>query len=886
MHSCLLSRMDMHSFGIIFCLQIFYVNGWQCPTNQVNRSSYIKTGEQAVIGFQTTLRNYHRTLVYSVTNHKGDNLYAATFYKNVFKSENVYLGSEFIGNAGIGNFTIKTAAVKQDDGGMYLLQYKEGTGVLSTLECLKLYILGKPKKATITQDNNNILGRDSRLTCNSLSTTYPTNHTLNLVYNWKVNNVTNPSNSNKYVYSTSRNQLTIKAVSKEDANTRFTCSASESGSSITGLSSYESDLLTFQVIYGPDADTTRLSPPNTQYTLNEGVTLPDITCSGECYPRCNYEWLKSGTTVNNRAVLSLGQLFKTDASIYTCEVTNSNSTTISEIRKQVTVNVIYGPDASTTSLTPTTTSYTSNEGSSLDTIRCSGNCYPACNYKWTKTGNNRFTPVNNGNLSLGSLQRDEAGTYTCTVINPTSKREQTKTVSIYVIFGPDASTTSLTPSTTSYTRNEESSLDTIRCSGDCYPTCNYKWTKTGNIRFTPVNNGNLSLGSLQRDEAGTYTCTVSNPTSKQEQTKTVSIYVIYGPDADSLKLNPSQSSYTENKGTSLNDITCSAACYPNCIYTWTKFGSQFIESDILSLGTLDKDKAATYTCTAYNPTTKHNISTSVIVHVRFGPTECRLNVTSQYNLTEGRSSSEMTCQAECYPECTYLWTNMSSSSSVGTNGKFQLINSKRYEAGTYKCLCENKPLVKRQSSFVVITIHYPPDVTVLQSTTNITEGNNLTLTCDAKGVPSVYRYNSLTQTWNGVPIPNTNSEKIGKPKYSSLYIPSLQLQDSGTYSCFVNNGVNATDSTSSVKIKVKGFPKVLTGLLTFIGKTGDETNVSIQFYSFPEIQDVIFKSSDDKVMKNDTTKKHIVSHHETVVKDKFYGKESVSAGSITFRVKF
>jgi hypothetical protein len=95
-----------------------------------------------------------------------------------------------------------------------------------------------------------------------------------------------------------------------------------------------------------------------------------------------------------------------------------------------------------------------------------------------------------------------------------------------VSVGPDASTTSLTPSTTSYTRNEESSLDTIRCSGDCYPTCNYKWTKTGNIRFTPVNNGNLSLGSLQRDEAGTYTCTVSNPTSKQEQTKTVSIYVI------------------------------------------------------------------------------------------------------------------------------------------------------------------------------------------------------------------------------------------------------------------------------------------------------------------------------------------------------------------------
>jgi hypothetical protein len=70
---------------------------------------------------------------------------------------------------------------------------------------------------------------------------------MSLTYNWNVNGATNPSKS-RYVYSPTRKKLTITSLRKEDANTTFTCSATESGPRFVGLTSDNSDLLTFTVI--------------------------------------------------------------------------------------------------------------------------------------------------------------------------------------------------------------------------------------------------------------------------------------------------------------------------------------------------------------------------------------------------------------------------------------------------------------------------------------------------------------------------------------------------------------------------------------------------------------------------------------------------------------
>ncbi|XP_053389575.1 hemicentin-2-like isoform X2 [Mercenaria mercenaria] len=773
-------------FLVLFLLgSLNAVTGWLCPIGKVIPGIYVNSGQPAIIGFQTTLQTFNGGLQYSVRAFNNSNLYTAVFYQNKFQNGISYLESQFTGDASRGNFTVKTNGIHRQDGGVYILQYKQGTD-LHTEMCSMLFVLGKPRKATVSHDNNNVLGRNSQLTCNSSSTTYPTNHTLSLTYNWKVNDIMNPSYT-RYKYGASRKTLTITSVTKEDANKSFKCGATEFGDGVTGFTSDYSDEILFKVIYGPDPSTIKL--------------IPSIT------------------------------------------------------------------------------TYTRNEGDSQNDIQCSGNCYPSCNYKWTKSGSN--TAVNRATLSLGSLDRTKTGAYTCTVSNPTTGSKQTKPVSIFVRYGPDASTTTLTPANTTYTLVENTRLDDIVCAADCYPECNYKWTKPDNTVVS--NNGVLSLGALNRNEATTYTCTVTRSQTTVSVTKQVYVFVIYGPDTDSVELSPVKRTYRENEGTRLHDITCSTACYPNCTYKWKKSGTNAVVSNtgVLTLGTLDKYKAATYTCTATNPRKSGSAATDVIVHVRYGPDTCTISSVSPLTLTEGRSSPTVSCESECYPSCSHTWSNVSSNSAIGENGQFQLVKTTRYQAGNYQCFCKNTATVqyvKNQTAILHIIIQYPPDVTVSLSTEDITAGNTLSISCDADGVPSVYSYNGLTQTWNGTPVPNAHTEVIGTPKYSTLHIPSLQLQDSGTYTCYVNNGVRTADTVSSVTVKVKVLPKILTHVLIFAGRVSGLINVSLQFYSFPDIEEVAFKRYDDQTITNDTAKKYIVSHYETTVRDKFYGKEVSLSG--------
>lgn len=101
-----------------------------------------------------------------------------------------------------------------------------------------------------------------------------------------------------------------------------------------------------------------------------------------------------------------------------------------------------------------------------------------------------------------------------------------------------------------------------------------------------------------------------------------------------------------------------------------------------------------------------------------------------------------------------------------------------------------------------------PDVSTELSTTNITEGASLTLFCKGSGVPSMYTYVSLIQKWNTIEINNDNRELAGTARYSSIHFNQLQLQDSGTYTCTLNNGIRnesgILNQASSRNIFVKG----------------------------------------------------------------------------------
>lgn len=84
----------------------------------------------------------------------------------------------------------------------------------------------------------------------------------------------------------------------------------------------------------------------------------------------------------------------------------------------------------------------------------------------------------------------------------------------------------------------------------------------------------------------------------------------------------------------------------------------------------------------------------------------------------------------------------------------------------------------------------------------------MNLLCTGSGIPSIYTYTAFTHTINGVVVPNNNTALSGTDPSSSIDFTYLQLRDTGTYTCTLNNGVKDTsgllDQKSSVTIAVEG----------------------------------------------------------------------------------
>ncbi|WAR06240.1 HMCN2-like protein [Mya arenaria] len=374
------------------------------------------------------------------------------------------------------------------------------------------------------------------------------------------------------------------------------------------------------------------------------------------------------------------------------------------------IDVSDGPD--NVSLSPATANYTVTEGNNLAAITCSATCYPACTYKWSRS---KVIVSSTSTLVLSKIERRKDGSYICTARNPGSN-------------GPDK--VLMSPAYRSYTLTEGDNL-VIKCSAMCSPACTYTWSGSGNPWTIPwvtlSYKATLNIGQIKRFEARSYMCTAQNSIS--------SVPKHDGPDT--VFINPSQTSYTMTEGLTMGVIYCYANCNPPCVYTWSRSGRTVRSNNTLNLGEVERGEAGSYVCTAKNPD---------------GPSSLMLSPsTLRYIKNEGDTLGEITCSADCFPECNIRWQRTSgvSLNVVSYNAYMSIGKLDRSKRGSYRCEAINPDTRSKTTNTVTVDVRYGPDDVTLNvpHIHTVTEGDTVkNIYCSADCWPGcVFTWSNMTK---------------------------------------------------------------------------------------------------------------------------------------------
>ncbi|XP_052803463.1 hemicentin-1-like [Mya arenaria] len=585
------------------------------------------------------------------------------------------------------------------------------------------------------------------------------------------------------------------------------------------------------VIHGPDSIS--IFPLTSSYTRTEGDIQEDITCSTVCHPECAYTWSKVGTSgvVRNNSILNLDQLTRQEAGSYICSATNPISSATRN-GSTVVVEVIYGPDKML--LSPPTTLYMKTKGETLGDITCTASCHPECAYTWSKVGTTG-TVRNNAILNLVHLRSEEAGSYICTATNPsTSATQNGPMVEVKVIFGPN--TASISPSVVSYTVNENQPIITIVCSASCYPSCTYNWRKTTPTPSSASNNHNLALGEVTRNEAGTYQCEATNPTSNDRAVSVVvNINVRYGPDTAILSVS---SKYTASEGDTLLNVTCSSDCWPGCSHTWRNVTNNALMSwnESLRFVYVDRFMSGEYRCDVanINTTLTKTARSGFQLLVQYAP-EVSI-VQSASSLTEG-SPLILTCAANGYPPLytftgfkqtfgkTVIPNNNTEKSGVRDNTLVTIASLSLEDKGLYICTVHNNVKdidgILIQSAAKRIDVKVKPQIFLAENRfAGQTRGQvNISIPIYSNPVVNDYGF----QRYDGFYV-NEDDKYEFTDNYASIQtqfygtsvtlhgrvlqmtIKNLTKEDFGSYTFWLKNEIGST--SVAVNVSVRSIPSL------------------------------------------------------------------------------
>ncbi|XP_061170084.1 sialoadhesin-like [Saccostrea echinata] len=528
--------------------------------------------------------------------------------------------------------------------------------------------------------------------------------------------------------------------------------------------------------------------------LWEGKENLTLTCRADCNPPCDkYIIYHNGQILyytNDRVHFTKD---RKNSGKYRCAAYDVKSEEFVN-STDVDIDIKYGP-------TNVSIHYTSNredlwEGKENVTLTCRADCNPRCDkyriyYNGQVLSNTRMTYIekdrkNSGNYSCAAYDVKSGGYVSSAEVDIDIKYREVYLLS--KVKEMSLRVNKFLPSNV---------VCTIKCNFKC--DSDIEVTKNS-TQYTTIKS-NESIFSDRKaisSDSGVYRCTSGNSQSAYD----FKLNILYGPSNVSVtksgKKVKSEIVLTE-RSSELYWLTCWSECNPRCNVTWYKNGKLLNdEKHQIMVISINRNQSGTYRCEADGIEGKRS-SDEVKIIVYYPPQTVEVKPSNDtfYSRRNGTPITDITCKADCLPQCSYVWYELKRTWNYFNYRAFFFTRGTTLFAyrnftkndSRFQCAASNSIGTKHSTWIVVEVKNGPADVRIYAI--GLTRENHpFKLRCSA----DCY-HGCLSYTWF------YKNEEIHNGQYLNFNNPSRE--NNGEYTCKVNDYFGTASNKHGLNLQYK-----------------------------------------------------------------------------------
>ncbi|CAD7667905.1 unnamed protein product [Nyctereutes procyonoides] len=669
----------------------------------------------------------------------------------------------------LADLSLEVSRITPSDGGRYQCMASNANGV--TRASIWLLVQEAPQVSIHTPSQHFSQGMEVRVSCSASG--YPTPH-----ISWSYEGHALQGDSRIHVDA--QGTLIIQGVAPEDAGNYSCQAANEVGTDEETVTLYYTDPPTASAV-----NAVVLAAVG-----EEAVLLCEV--SGVPLPRVI--WYRGGLEMilapegSSSGTLRIPAARERDAGVYTCRAVNEMGEASAEIR----LEVGHAPQ-----LMELPRDVTVELGRSA-LLACRALGRPPPIVTWRRGDGQPLGPRRGGRtgqpdsgvLFFESVVPEDQASYVCEAQNVFGK---VRAEAWLVVTGHAPPQIASSASTVRVLEGQPVSLPCIILAGRPLPE--RRWLKAG-LPLPPGSqhsiraDGSLHLDRALQEDAGRYSCVVTNTAGSQH--RDVELVVQVPP-----RIQPTATHHVTNEGVPAS-LPCMALGVPTPTITWTKETNALTfrgpHYNVSKDGTLvitqpSAQDAGAYICTATN--TVGFSSQEMWLSVN---TEPRIHVNGSQDADEplrvtAKAGDEVTldCEAQGSPPPLVTWTkdfrpvpSITNRHRLLPSGSLRLAQAQVGDSGLYRCTANNP--AGSASQHYIVQVQAPPQMQPGPRVLKVLAGEILDLNCMAEGSPEP----QLSWSKDGVALQGGGPE-------GSIHFSAIRTHDAGWYRCEASNsaGVDA-----------------------------------------------------------------------------------------------